>query len=42
LVGEAESAHKALDYCSADGIAYTAKNLCFPQAAGSFEDGMGA
>ena len=42
LVVEAESAHKALDYCSADGIAYTAKNLCFPQAAGSFEDGMGA
>jgi sugar phosphate isomerase/epimerase len=42
LVVEAESAHKALDFCSADGIAYTAKNLCFPQAAGSFEDGMGA
>jgi sugar phosphate isomerase/epimerase len=42
LVVEAESAHKALDFCSADGIAYVAKNLCFPQAGGSFEDGMGA
>ena len=42
LVVEAESAHKELDYCSADGIAYVAKNLCFPQAGGSFEDGMGA
>lgn len=42
LVVEAESAHKELDYCSADGIAYVAKNLCFPQAAGSFEEGMGA
>ena len=29
-------------FCSADGIAYVAKNLCFPQAGGSFEDGMGA
>ena len=26
----------------ADGIAYVAKNLCFPQAGGSFEEGMGA
>jgi sugar phosphate isomerase/epimerase len=42
LVVEAESAHKELDYCSADGIRYVAQNLCFPQAAGSFEDGMGA
>jgi len=42
LVVEAESAHKELDFCSADGIAYVAKNLCFPQAAGSFEEGMGA
>ena len=42
LVVEAESAHKSLDFCSADGIAYVAKNLCYPQAGGSFEDGMGA
>jgi sugar phosphate isomerase/epimerase len=42
LVVEAESAHKDLDYCSANGIAYTRDHLCFPQAAGSFEDGMGA
>jgi sugar phosphate isomerase/epimerase len=42
LVVEAESAHKELDFCSADGIRYVAQNLCFPQAAGSFEDGMGA
>lgn len=42
LVVEAESAHKDLDYCSANGIAYTRDHLCFPQAGGSFEDGMGA
>ncbi|MEO8354265.1 MAG: sugar phosphate isomerase/epimerase, partial [Chthoniobacteraceae bacterium] len=42
LVVEAESAHKELDFCSADGIRYVANNLCFPQAAGSFEEGMGA
>ncbi len=42
LVVEAESAHKELDFCSADGVRYVAQNLCFPQAAGSFEDGMGA
>ncbi|MEY4202154.1 MAG: hypothetical protein RLZZ265_3894 [Verrucomicrobiota bacterium] len=42
LVVEAESAHKDLDYCSADGIRYVKENLCFPVAAGSFEDGMGA
>jgi sugar phosphate isomerase/epimerase len=42
LVVEAESAHKELDHCSADGIRYVAANLCFPQAAGSFEEGMGA
>ena len=42
LVVEAESAHKELDYCSADGIRYVADNLCFPVAAGSFEEGMGA
>jgi sugar phosphate isomerase/epimerase len=42
LVVEAESAHKELDYCSADGIRYVKENLCWPQAAGSFEEGMGA
>jgi sugar phosphate isomerase/epimerase len=42
LVVEAESAHKELDYCSADGVAYVRDNLCFPAAAGSFEEGMGA
>ncbi len=42
LVVEAESAYKELDYCSADGIRYVANNLCFPKAAGSFEEGMGA
>lgn len=42
LVVEAESAFRDLDACSADGIAYVAKNLCFPLAGGSFEDGMGA
>ena len=42
LVVEAESSHKDLDYCSANGVAYTRDHLCFPQAGGSFEDGMGA
>jgi sugar phosphate isomerase/epimerase len=42
LVVEAESAHKDLDYTSANGIAYVRDNLCWPAAAGSFEDGMGA
>ena len=42
LIVEAESAHKDLDYCSADGIRYVKDNLCFPVAAGSFEEGMGA
>src|SRR4029453_17968381 len=42
LVVEAESAHKDLDFCSADGIRYVKNNLCWPQAAGSFEEGMGA
>ena len=42
LVVEAESAHKDLDYTSANGIAFVRDNLCFPGAAGSFEDGMGA
>ena len=42
LVVEAESAHKDLDFCSADGIRYVKEKLCWPQAAGSFEAGMGA
>lgn len=42
LVVEAESAHRDVDACSANGIAYVRDNCCFPVAAGSFEDGMGA
>ncbi len=42
LVVEAESAYRDLDATSANGIAYTRDNLCFPLAAGSFEEGMGA
>jgi sugar phosphate isomerase/epimerase len=42
LVVEAESAHKDLDHTSADGIRYVARELCWPAAAGSFEEGMGA
>lgn len=42
LVVEAESAYRELDACSANGIAYTRDQLCFPLAQGSFEDGMGA
>jgi sugar phosphate isomerase/epimerase len=42
LVVEAESAYRDLDATSANGIAYVRDNLCFPVAAGSFEDGMGA
>jgi sugar phosphate isomerase/epimerase len=42
LVVEAESAYRDLDACSADGIRYVRDNLCFPVAAGSFEEGMGA
>lgn len=41
LVVEAESAHQGLDHCSADGIRYVGKKLCWPAAAGSFEDAMG-
>jgi hypothetical protein len=42
LVVEAESAYRDLDATSANGIGYVRDNLCFPVAAGSFEDGMGA
>jgi len=39
---EAESAYRDLDATSANGIQYVRDNLCFPLAAGSFEEGMGA
>lgn len=42
LVVEAESAHKDLDWTSANGIAYVRDHLTWPPAAGSFEEGMGA
>jgi len=42
LIVEAESAYRDLDQTSANGIAYVRDNLCFPIAAGSFEEGMGA
>jgi len=42
LVVEAESAYRDLDATSANAIQYVRDNLCFPIAAGSFEDGMGA
>ncbi|KAB2649347.1 MAG: sugar phosphate isomerase/epimerase [Verrucomicrobia bacterium] len=41
LIVEAESAYRDLDATSANGIAYTRDHLCFPLAAGSFEDGIG-
>jgi hypothetical protein len=42
LIVEAESAYRDLDATSANGIEYVRDCLCFPMAAGSFEDGMGA
>jgi sugar phosphate isomerase/epimerase len=42
LVVEAESAYRDLDATSANGIGFVRDNLCFPMAAGSFEEGMGA
>jgi hypothetical protein len=42
LIVEAESAYQDLDTTSANGIAFVRDNLCFPTAAGSFEEGMGA
>lgn len=42
LVVEAESAYRDLDATSANAIQYVRDNLCFPIAAGSFEEGMGA
>ena len=42
LIVEAESAYRDLEVTSANGIAFVRDNLCFPVAAGSFEDDMGA
>jgi len=42
LVVEAESAYRDGDATSANGIQYVSKDLCFPMAEGSFEDGLGA
>jgi sugar phosphate isomerase/epimerase len=42
LIVEAESAYRDLDATSTNGIQYVRDNLCFPVAAGSFEEGMGA
>ena len=42
LIVEAESAFRELDATSADGIRHCADDLCFPLAAGSFEEGMGS
>ncbi len=42
LIVEAESAYRDLDATSANGIQYVRDYLCFPLAAGSFEEGMGA
>ena len=39
LGGEHES---ILEIALDNGIGYVRENLCFPLAAGSFEDGMGA
>ena len=42
LVVEAESAYRDLDATSANGIQFVRDQLCFPIAASSFEEGMGA
>jgi sugar phosphate isomerase/epimerase len=42
LIVEAESAYRDLDATSAKGIQFVRNTLCFPIAAGSFEEGMGA
>ena len=42
LIVEAESAYRDLNATSANGINFVRHHLCFPLAAGSFEDGMGA
>lgn len=42
LVGEAESSYRDLDDTAEHSLDFIQKRLCFPLAAGSFEDGMGA
>ena len=42
LVTEAESAYRDLDATSTNAIQYAAKELVFPIAEGTFEDGMGS
>jgi sugar phosphate isomerase/epimerase len=42
LVVEAESAYRDMDATSANGVRFVRDQLCFPVAAGSFEEGMGA
>jgi len=42
LIAEAESAYRGLDATSTNGIQYVRDHLCFPLAAGSFEEGIGA
>jgi hypothetical protein len=42
LIVEAESAYRDLDATSVNGIQFVRDNFCFPLAAGSFEEGMGA
>jgi hypothetical protein len=42
LIVEAESAYRDLDATSTNGVQHVRDNLCFPIAAGSFEEGMGA
>jgi sugar phosphate isomerase/epimerase len=42
LVVEAESAYRDLDATSANAIQHVRDHCCFPLAAGSFEEGMGA
>jgi hypothetical protein len=42
LIVEAESAYRELDATSANGVEFVRDRLCFPIAAGSFEEGMGA
>ncbi|MSU40594.1 MAG: sugar phosphate isomerase/epimerase [Pedosphaera sp.] len=42
LIVEAESNYRDGDATSAEGIGFVRDHLCFPVAAGSFEDAMGA
>ena len=42
LANQLKQAARELGFTLANGIAYVRDSLCFPVAAGSFEDGMGA